>query len=180
MLVPAIVFEQELRARFLQRILHPDTRYFYFQSYCDYELTVDRSDWKRLQFVSVSGRNELLAYFEARPNRESMVIEDLLILGLGPRGLSFEAVKDGLGFLAHLLGDRGFRKVFFRFVRDNPAGRQYEKLFCQVARCGSIQGVMTDYVTLADAKTYDLVIMDIQKQPYLEWFGSRHALHPPA
>lgn len=180
MLVPAILFEHELRARFLQRILRPDARYFYFQSYCDYDLTVDRSDWKRIQYVSVSPQGELLAYFEARPNRESLIIEDLLIIGLGSLGPTVMATKDVFRFFAYLLQDRGYRKIFFRFVRDNPAARQYERFLLQVARCGSIQGVLTDYVTLTDAKNYDLVIMDIQKQPYLEWFGRQCALHTTA
>ena len=180
MLLPALVREQELKVRFLERIQQPDTHFYYFQTYCDYELSLDRNDWKRIQFVSVSRKNELLAYFEARLNRESLVVEDVLLLSLGPRGLNFEAAGDVFRFLAYLFEDRGFRKIFFRFIKNNPAARQYDRFLRQIAHCGTVQGVLTDYTTLTDGKTYDLVIMEIRKQPYLEWFGGRYAVHPSA
>jgi len=155
-------------------------RYFSFQSYREYELIIDRNDWKRIQVVSVSRSGGLLAYFEARLNRESQIVEDLLLMSLCPRGLSIEAGGDVFRFVASLFEERGIRKIFFRFIRDNPASRQYQRVLEHMAHCGSVQGVLTDYLTLPDGKTYDLVIMDILKQPYLQWVASRHAFHPAA
>lgn len=177
MLVPALRYEHALKSRFVERILEPDTRFLYFQSYLEFELTVDRNDWKRIQFVSVSPSGELLAYLEARLNRESSVVEDLLVLSLRGQGLNFEASGDVFRFLAYLFVERGFRKIFFRFVRDNPAARQYRRLVESLARCGTVQGVLQDYLVLADARVYDLVIMDIQRDPFLGWFRRRYALH---
>lgn len=180
MLAPAIVHEEELRARFQNRITDSDMRFYCFQSYVDYELTVDRNDWKRIQFVSVTRSSGVSAYFEARINRESLVVEDLLIASLRATGLPFEAAVDGFRFVAYLLEERGFRKVFFRFIRDNPFGPQYVRLVEELAGCGSVQGLLTEYVTLADGRAYDLVIVEIRKQPYLEWFHRRHALRTTA
>ena len=178
MLVPAILCEAGLKNTFSQRICQSDMRFFHFQNFVDYDLIVDRNDWKRIQMVSIDPHGQLLAYFEARINREANIVEDLLVMSLRTSGLTNLANRDFFRFTASLLKDRGFRKVFFRYIKDNPAARQYQRLFGEIIQCGSIQGILEEYVTLTDGKIYDLVIMDIKREPYLRWFEDRYALHP--
>jgi len=177
MLAPAILKEAELRASFPGRLIQNDARFFYFQSYVDYDVVIDRNDWKRIQFVSIGNEQKLLAYFEARINRESLIVEDLLVLNFWGTKLALQQTKDLFHFVFYLFSARGIRKIYLRFIKDNPAGRQYERFILRTAKCGSIQGILTDYVILADGKAYDLVIMDILRDPYLEWYRSC-APHP--
>jgi len=180
MLVPAIVHEAELRARYRDRAADIGMRHYLFQSYLDYDLAVDRNDWKRIQFVSVHASRGLMAYLEARINRESLVVEDILVTSLTAGGLSWGASVDVLRFIAYLFETRGFRKVFFRFVQDHPFGPKYVRFLCDLARCGSIQGVLPEFVTLSDGRAHDLVIMEIHRTEFLEWFSLHHALRCPA
>ncbi len=178
MLVPAILREQDLRPLFMARMAEQTAKYYYFQAYRDFDLIIDRNDWNRIQYVSQSSMGELFALYEARINHESNIVENILILSLRSQGLSFEAVGDLFGFVRYLFQERGFRKIFVRYLADNPASGQYEKLLIRRAGCGSIQGVLREYITLADQRNYDLVILDIQREPYLQWFHGPHALHP--
>lgn len=179
MLVPAIVHEAELRVRYRDRVADLGMRYFLFQSYLDYDLVIDRNDWRRVQFVSVQPEG-LMAYLEARINRESAVVEDVLVTSLRVGGLSWGASIDVLRFIAYLFEERGFRKLFFRFVEDHPFGPKYVRFFCDLARCGSVQGVLPGYVTLSDGLSYNLVIMEVHRPEFLEWFSRHHALRRPA
>jgi len=180
MLAPAIVHEAELRVRYRERVADAQMRHYLFQSYLDYDLVIDRNDWKRIQFVSVGPSKGVVAYMEAQVNRESLVVEDFLVTSLQAGGLSLGASVDVLRFIAYLFEGRGFRKLFFRFVQDHPFGPKYVRFLRDLARCGSIQGVLPGYVTLSDGCSYNLVIMEVHRQAFLEWFSQHHALRCPA
>jgi hypothetical protein len=170
MLQPAILKAQEVILKFREICGNPEYRYYLLQNYVDYNMTIETDDWRRMQFASVDNEGKVRAYFEARIDRGSNIVTDLLILYFDLQKANLTASKDFAAFIYLLLREKGFEKIFFRFIKDNPAALLYKKLFIDKIKCSTIAGTLKNAQKLTDGNVYDIIIMDIEKEPYITWY----------
>lgn len=166
MLAPAQFHADRLRPLFARRIAEDDAAYLFFENWANFQLEVDPSEVKRLQYVSVE-QGRLLGYLEARVDRISQVVDDLLILRFDT-GLAGEAVRDFYDFLHLLLVRRNFRKVVFRAVGSNPAMALYEKHLVGRLAIARPVGVIRNFKRLRDNRLHDLHWFEMDQSAFYE------------
>lgn len=169
MLMPAVLMEDDLNHKYKNEIHDERYDFFYFQNYTEYPLVIDKNDWNRFQFVSVNNEN-ILGYLEARVDRMSQVVEDLLIINFENKKSGFIFAKDFSCFIYYLFEKRNIQKIFFRYLDGNPAAKLYKKLFYEKIGCGKLIGVMESAKTIRNGKTYDLIINEIDKKIFVDWY----------
>lgn len=155
MLKPAFLFRDELNQEY-QKYLYSDRFKYLVEDVWDYEIPVDQSDAERLQFVSLSPTNQILAYFSAEINRRLYKVDSLEVI-IFTQNLT--SSRDFRQFITDLTGKFGFRKVSFEAFVGSPGESVYDR---HLSTFGArVVGIKKQEVRLSDGKLYDLKLYEI-------------------
>lgn len=163
--------QQKLKDIFSKKIFEKVNFYYNMNPYIDYEVQVDYSEWHRIQYVSKTLNDEVLAYFCAWVNRPFNIIEKLEVINLSGKP-NIIATKDFFDFLKLLLVERKFRKLVFYVIKDNPAIKLYKK-FVLGNKIGRLVGIFKKHCILTDGNCYDQYIFEIYGNKFEQWVKKR-------
>ena len=161
MLKPAFLFEAELNKRYQLYLYHPRMKYL-VEDVWDYQIPVDPTDEKFLQFVSVDPDGKILGFFSAQANRKLYHIENLEVINLIPETeQDHNAVysRDFYTFIKDLTGKFGFRKVNFEAIVGSPGEKIYDKHLKNFN--ARVVGIRKEEVRLSDGKLYDVKLYEM-------------------
>jgi hypothetical protein len=172
MLELAYLNQQQLQEIYAQKITSKTNKYYFFESYYDYILQIDKDESKKIQYVSKDAEGNIIGYAGAWVNRTHNIIERAEIINFTEKP-KIEGSRDLFDFLEIVLIKKNFRKIMFYVAEENPAARMYERFIDYSEGIGRKVGILKEHYILNDGKKYDVVVFEIFKDKFAEWFNKK-------
>lgn len=166
MLKLAYFYKQQLQEEYQKIIFDEKYKFYFCQSYWDYEFHTSTGDsnWYGIEYVSVNKDGDIIGYLGADINRDSNKVNCLKIINFKNKGnITFS--KDLYNFLMELFTKYKVRKIEFSVVVGNPIEKMYDKYVQKYG--GHIAGQYTKYIKLIDGEYYDYKMYEIFREDYL-------------
>jgi hypothetical protein len=112
MLELAYLNQVQLKELYARKIMDEQNKFYYLNSYIDYDIGISSSEWDRIQYISKNSAGEILAYFGAWVNRGNHIIEKLEIINLSGKPNSL-ASRDFFAFWNFCLLNANLEKSSF-------------------------------------------------------------------
>jgi hypothetical protein len=164
MLEPAWFNQQKLKELYSRAIIKKINKFFISNNSINYDLFIDQSEERRIQYISKDKDGNILMYMGASLNRHYKIVENIEIINLSDI-FSFYAGKDLVNFINILFFKKDFRKIMFGVATGNPAYKSFRKLILK-SDLGQIVGILKDHYMTQDGVYYDMVLMEMYRENF--------------
>ena len=163
MLVPAIMYEEELKKKMRSIWFEDKYKYYIYNNYCS-DIQIDKDSWNKHQFVSIDSNGNIIGYIAYEVCRQTNACERMAAINFTDNIAIFgmdlgQALKD-------IFEKFKFRKLNFSVVVGNPIERSYDKLIQKYN--GRIVGVYKKDALLIDGEYYDKKAYEIMREDYMK------------
>lgn len=161
MLAPALKYENELKALFLERWYDPKYQYYNTISWRE-QYKADESNWNKIEMVSVH-LGKVIGYFSASVDRDALVVTNISAINFYDVNVVFS--KDLARFFRNLFEVFKFRKVRFSVSIGNPIEASYDRMVERYG--GQIVGIWKSEDKLLDGTYADRKWYEILREDFL-------------
>jgi len=162
MIQPAFIHKTELQKIYAEYIYKEKYKYYSLGVSTKYELEIDNSDWKMIQYCSIIN-NKIIGYFCAHIIRSDNKITEIGILNfIEDNDFLHKTLHKTLGidlikFFRMLYLDKNIHKIEWSVILNKKLKSRTEIFYDNIAEKynGSIIGISHDAIKLRDGKYYD-------------------------
>jgi hypothetical protein len=159
---------QDLLEKKWKSCLTSNLFFYYFHSPAmPYKIEIVNSEWNTIQYVSKDSENKIIGFFAGYINRTHNFVENLDIINFTEK-INVTFTEDLFEFFYLLLIKKGFRKIVFHAIKDNPAAKMYERFIIR-NKIGVVVGTLKKNKLLPDGKYYDEIIFEVYKEWCIEY-----------
>jgi hypothetical protein len=142
-------------------------KYYHATPWIFYVYDMPDTDEEYIHYVSKNPNEEIIGLFIATIDRVNNYISSMTIIRFVEESY-FIFSRDTIDFLKELLIKRGFRKVVFSAIVDNPAVAIYKR-FITKYNLGKIIGIYKEHRKMRDGKLYDEIYFEIYHDKFIEY-----------
>ena len=161
MLVPAILYEEQLKKQYIAAACNDHYKFYTGASYRRFTPYIQDNDWSAIQRVSVDKDGNVIGYMSAEIDRESKVVNRFGLLNF-TKQINVIFAQDLIKFIRELRDRYDASKFEFMAFVGGPAEKMYRKFIKRHG--GNIVGTFKKTAKLTDGKYYDATMFEIMRE----------------
>lgn len=152
----------------------PHYKYYHVNGYLDYK-SDNTSNWPKEEYVSIDSNGKIVGHFYARIDRNARSVTSLAAINLDRDNRGPLFALDFKRFIEKMLIERGYYKMRFCVITENPAMHMYDKFIERYD--GRVVGTFMKDDRLPDGKLYDTKHYEIFSEDFIKAKNRKEAMN---